>query len=60
MKEFNAFQMVCCFASAPFMIQWLSTAEFAGATAASCVGIVAYVVGFYAMCVCVRMSMDHS
>lgn len=60
MKEFNAFQMVCCFAGAPFLIQWLSTASFAGAMAAFWVAVVAYIVGFFAMCVAVRMSMDHA
>jgi uncharacterized membrane protein len=54
MKAFNAFQLVACFAAAPFGIQWLSTATFTGAPAAFWVGIVVYVVGFFGMCVCVH------
>lgn len=54
LKAFNAFQLVFCFAAAPFAIQWVSTAEFVGHQAAMWVGIVAYVAGFIGMCVCVH------
>ena len=58
MKAFNCFQIVSLFAAAPFGIQWLSTASFAGAGAAYWVGIAAYLVGFAAMVFALRYAVD--
>lgn len=53
MKLFNAFQLVCLFACGPFIIQYLHTASFVCATAAFWVAIVAYLLGFGALCISV-------
>jgi hypothetical protein len=50
-RAFNAFQIVTLFAAMPFIIQWLGTAAFVGATAAFWIAIVAYLVLFGWLCV---------
>lgn len=56
MKAFNAFQMVACFAFAPFGIGMLKNSEWHGPF--TYVAGAAYVVGFVLMCIAVRTSLD--
>ena len=50
---FNSFQIVLLFAVAPFAIQYVHTAEFSGHTVLFWTMLVGYIIGFYAMCMCV-------
>jgi hypothetical protein len=50
-RAFNAFQVVCLFASGPHVIGWLASGPFPYSAAAFWVAIAAYVVGFWAMTV---------
>jgi hypothetical protein len=47
MAWFNAFQIVVLFAGLPFLIHWLHTAEFWGASSAFWVTLVVYVIAFF-------------
>ena len=58
MKVFNAFQMVCCFAACPLLINWLHTAQFPGAGVAFWVALVSYMIGFVALIACVTDSIE--
>lgn len=58
MKLFNAFQITAAFVAWPFLISWLDTAQFRGATAAFWSSAVFYVVGFFAMVGSVYNSID--
>ena len=50
---FNSFQIVLLFACAPFIIQYVNTAEFSGHAILFWTLLVGYLVGFWAMCACV-------
>jgi hypothetical protein len=58
MKVFNAFQIVAAFVAWPWLIVWLSDAEFRGAMAAFFAACALYVVAFGAMVVCVVDKME--
>lgn len=53
MRLFNSIQSVAIFAALPFVISWLTDAEFRGAGAGWWVAVVAYFIGFVAMTACV-------
>ena len=48
MKTFNAFQAVCLFAAAPFLMGWLTKNPFPYAQVALWITGIAYLVGFIA------------
>lgn len=58
LRIFNSFQIVCAFVAWPFLINWLSTAEFRGAPLAFYSSAAVYVVGFIAMIAAVNKSLD--
>ncbi len=58
LKGFNAFQLTTLFAAAPFGIEWVKTAAFYGHSVLFWVLIVAYVIGFFGMCVAVYSAVD--
>lgn len=58
MRMFNAFQIVCAFVAWPFLIFWLETAEFRGASIAFWSAVVVYVVAFLFMVVAVGYTID--
>ena len=58
LKAFNAFQITLCFAAAPFILGWLSEAQFPAASVAFWVGVCAYVVGFFLMCGAVFIAIE--
>jgi hypothetical protein len=60
MKLFNAFQIVAAFVAWPFLISWLTTAEFRGAGVAFYSACALYVVAFGLMTVSVAESIDKS
>jgi glucan phosphoethanolaminetransferase (alkaline phosphatase superfamily) len=49
MRVFNSFQIVAAFVAWPYLIQWLSSAEFCGSSAAFYSAAVLYVAAFIAM-----------
>lgn len=49
MLAFNALQIVILFACLPFIISWLWTATFAGASAVVWIAIITYVILFFMM-----------
>jgi hypothetical protein len=53
MRAFNTFQIVGAFTAWPWLIAWLSDAQFKGATAAFYASIVAYLFAFGFICYCV-------
>jgi hypothetical protein len=53
MRVFNAFQITAAFVAWPFLISWLTTAEFRGAQVAFFAACALYVVAFAAMVGCV-------
>ena len=57
LKAFNAFQLVTLFAAGPFIINYLSNAEFVGHGIAFWIGIVAYAIGYVSMIVAVHESV---
>jgi hypothetical protein len=58
MKFFNAFQIVAAFVAWPFLISWLTTAEFRGAGVAFYAACALYVVAFGLMTISVAESID--
>lgn len=56
---FNAFQIVAGFVAWPFLIAWLSTAEFKGSTPALIAACALYVVAFWMMTAMVADTLDH-
>lgn len=58
MKTFNSFQIVAAFLGWPFLIQWLSAADFKGSSAAFYMACAFYIVAFIYMVGCVRSVMD--
>jgi len=57
MKLFNAIQTVALFTAMPFILSWLSSAEFKGAGAAWWGALVFYIAMMIVMIACVRDSM---
>lgn len=57
MKTFNSIQAVVLFALWPFLLGWLNTATFTGATVALWICGIAYVVGFVMMIISVRIAI---
>lgn len=57
MKLFNAFQIICLFTAAPYVIGWLGTNPFTYSVALFWAAIAAYVVGFIGMVAVVREVM---
>jgi hypothetical protein len=49
MRLFNSFQIVAAFVGWPFLIAWLSDADFRGASVAFYAACACYVVAFFAM-----------
>ena len=58
MRAFNAFQIVSAFVGWPFLISWLSEAEFKGAGVAFYACIAVYIFAFGFMTVSVYDSID--
>ncbi len=58
MKLFNSFQILSAFVAWPFFVNWLSDAEFRGASVAFYSACGFYVVAFAAMVGCVYKSID--
>lgn len=58
MRLFNSFQIVASFVAWPYLITWLNTAEFRGASAAFYSACAFYVVAFFFMVVSVRDVME--
>ena len=58
LKGFNAFQLTTLFAAAPWGIEWVKDAAFTGSSVLFWVLVVAYVVGFFGMCVAVYSAVD--
>ena len=58
MRVFNSFQIVAAFVAWPFLIAWLSSQNFPGATAAFAAACVFYVVAFAVMVGCVASSIE--
>lgn len=58
MKIFNALQVVAAFVAWPFLISWLTSAQFAGHQVAFFAACALYVVGFFGMTYAVVCSMD--
>lgn len=58
MIGFNAFQLVCLFAAAPFIIGWLMQGPFSYATPLGFAACAAYVVGFFGMTASVADSLS--
>lgn len=57
MKVFNAFQLTCCFAAAPFLIDYLRNSQTTYCQIGFWVALVAYTVGFVANCFAVHESL---
>jgi len=57
-RLFNAFQMVVCFAAAPFVVAWLYTEPFPYSTAAMWTAGVVYLASFAMMTGIVHESME--
>jgi hypothetical protein len=60
MVFFNAFQIVAAFVAWPFLISWLTTAEFRGADVAFYAACALYVVAFGFMTMFVAKSIDET
>ncbi len=60
MALFNAFQIVAAFVAWPFLISWLTTAEFRGAAVAFYAACALYVVAFGFMTISVANSIDEA
>lgn len=58
LKAFNSFQIVAAFVAWPFLISWLSTASFQGATAAFYAACALYCIAFGFMIACVATTID--
>lgn len=58
MRLFNSFQIVAAFVAWPFLISWLSDAEFRGAAVAFYAACALYVVAFGAMVGAVFTSLE--
>ena len=58
LKAFNSFQIVSCFAAAPFGIGWLFNASFPASTVAAYAGVVGYGIFFVLMCIATLKAID--
>jgi hypothetical protein len=58
MRLFNSFQIVAAFVAWPFLISWLSEAQFRGAPVAFYAACALYVVAFFAMVGAVFVSIE--
>lgn len=58
MREFNAFQAVVLFAIWPFLIGWPARGPFPFSFGVMWLAIVAYAIGFIAMCASVVRAMS--
>ncbi len=59
-KGFNALQLTALFSVFPFLLDWVRSASFYGASPIFWIGVIVYFIGFCGMVVAVLNSIDGS